>query len=214
MKAIAVAAASLLALAAGAARAAEPSIKDYPDVTDTSFVEANGDKVLQLSIVIPAARQAVWEQVTTTAGYVRWATPMARIDFGLGGMIEASYDSHAKIGDPDNIKNRIVAYVPGRWMAIQNAQAPADLPNRDAFREIVTMMEFEDSGTGATKVTLTAVGYRPTPAFDDLYTHFGWGDAYTLAKLKLSFTKGPIDWKAAEARAQAQAAADKVQGKK
>jgi uncharacterized protein YndB with AHSA1/START domain len=204
------AAAAALALAASAHAQKAPSIKDFPEVTDTSFKEANGNSVLQISLVIPAPRGAVWDQVTTTEGYLRWATPMAKIDFGVGGMIEASYDAKAKLGDPDNIRNRIVGYVPGRWLALKNEQAPHDLPDREEFKQVVTIMEFEDAGPGATRVTLTGVGYKPEPAYQELLQHFGWGNAYTLMKLKQSFTKGPIDWKAAAARAEAKAASDKV----
>lgn len=202
-------AASLTAAAlAGAAQAQSP--KDFPEVTDGSFVEPNGQKVLKLSLVIPARRKAVWERFTTTEGYKAWATPVAKIDFGLGGMIEGSYDLNARLGDPNNIKNRIVAYSPERLLAIQNVQAPKELPNAREFADIVTIMEFEDAGPAATKVTLTAVGYKPGAAYDTLYKHFGWGNAYSLTKLKESFVKGPIDWKAQAAQQQAAAASAKV----
>jgi hypothetical protein len=40
-------------------------------------------------------------------GFTRWATPVAHITLGNdGGMMESSYRLTAKIGDPDNIKNR------------------------------------------------------------------------------------------------------------
>lgn len=202
------AAAAALALMAGGAHA--QSIKDYPEVVDTSSVEPDGSKVLQIAVDIPVERSRVWRQFTTTDGYKAWAVPVGQVDFRLGGVIEGSYDYHAKLGDPDNIKNRIIAYVPGRLVAIQNVQAPAALPGRKEFGEIVTTIEFADAGPAATRVTLTAVGYKPGEPYDTLYKHFGWGNAYTLMKLKQSLVKGPIDWKAAEAREQAQAAAKKV----
>jgi uncharacterized protein YndB with AHSA1/START domain len=200
--------AAALALMAGGAQA--QSIKDYPEVVDSSSVEPDGGKVLQLAVVIPVERSRVWRQFTTTEGYKAWAVPVGAVDFRLGGVIEGSYDYHARLGDPNNIKNKIIAYVPGRMLAIQNVQAPVELPGRKEFGEIVTTMAFEDAGPGATRVTLTAVGYKPGEPYDTLYRHFGWGNAYTLMKLKESLVKGPIDWKAAEAREQAQAAARKV----
>lgn len=202
--------AAALALFAGAAQA--QSIKDFPDVTDASFVQANGNKVLKIALVVPAARKAVWDRFTTTEGYKAWAVPVAKVDGILGGFIEGSYSSKAKIGDADNIRNQIVVYSPERTLAIQNVQAPADLPGRKEFGEIVTVMEFEDAPQGATRVTLTAIGYKPGEPYDTLYKHFSWGNAYSLMKLKESFTKGPMDWKAAEAKAQAKAASDKVTG--
>lgn len=208
---LALASAAALASVAWSAAAA-PSIKDYPEVHDASFVEPNGQKVLRISLVVPAERQKVWERFTTTEGYKAWAVPVAKIDFGLGGVIEGSYDANAKIGDPDNIKNKIVAYAPARMLAFQNVQAPANLPGRKEFGEIVTVMEFEDAGPAATKVTLTAVGYKPGEPYETLYRHFHGGNAYSLMKLKESFVTGPIDWKAQAARRQAQAASEKVTG--
>lgn len=202
------ASAAALALLAGAAQA--QSVKDFPDVVDSSFVQANGNKVLRIALTIPAARKAVWDRFTTTEGYKAWATPVAEVKPGVGGMIEGSYDFNAKVGDPDNIKNQIVVYSPERTLAIQNVQAPKALPGGREFGEIVTLMEFEDAGPAATKVTLTAIGYKPGEPYDTLYRHFSWGNAYSLIKLRDSFTKGPIDWKQVEAQQQAKAAAAKV----
>ena len=199
---------AVLALSAGAAAA--QSIKDYPEVADTSFVQANGHKVLRIALDVPAPRKAVWERFTTTEGYRAWAVPVALVDGRLGGMIEGSYDFTAKVGDPDTIRNQIVVFQPEQTLAIRNVNAPKALPGREQFGEIVTVMEFADAGSGATRVTLTAVGYKPGEPYDTLYRHFGWGNAYSLTKLKESFTKGPIDWKLVQAQQEAQAAAKKV----
>jgi uncharacterized protein YndB with AHSA1/START domain len=202
--------AAALALSAGAALAQSP--KDFPEVADTSFTEAGGAKVLQLSLTIPAARKDVWARFTTADGYRAWATPMAKIDFGLNGLIEASYDSKAKVGDADNIRNRIVAYVPERLIAQKNENAPASLPGREKFGEIITLIELADAGPGQTRVTITGVGYKPGEPYATLFRHFGWGNAYSLMMLKQSFVKGPVDWQKLEAQRQAKAAAAKVQG--
>ena len=201
--------AAALALLAGPASA--QSVKDFPEVTDASFVQADGGKVLKISLVVPAPRKAVWDRFTTSEGYRAWATPVAQVTGGPGGVIEGSYDFKARIGDPNNIKNQIVLWSPERTLAIKNIQAPKDLPGRVEFADIVTVMEFEDA-PGGTKVTLTAVGYKPAEPYLTLYRHFSRGNAYSLMKLKESFVKGPIDWKAQAARQQARAASDTVTG--
>lgn len=204
--------AAALALLAGAASA--QTARDYPEVADTSFTEASGNHVLQLALVVPAPRKDVWARFATAEGYKAWATPMAKIDFGINGLIEASYDSKAKLGDPDNIRNRIIAYAPERMMVLKNENAPASLPGRDKFNEIVTIIELADAGPGQTRVSITGVGYRPGEPYDTLLKHFAWGNAYSLMKLKESFVKGPIDWKAVEARQQAQAASAEMTEKR
>src|SRR3954471_25044875 len=110
---IAVAAAAALAGTAAASVATDGigSWRDFPGVANSSFVEPGGDRALQLSIDIPAPQQAVFDAFTTTDGFRSWAAPVAHVDLRVGGVIEASYDAHAKLGDRDNIRNQILAYV-------------------------------------------------------------------------------------------------------
>lgn len=214
MKRLVLAAVAAAALATSAF-AAEPSFPDwrqYRDVTNSSYVEADGDKVLQLSIVVKATPAQVWRAFTTGEGYREWVAPVAKIDLAVDGMIEASYDANAKIGDPDNIKNQIVAYVPEKMLSIRNVQAPKALPHRDLFPQISTTIELEDLGQGRTRVQLTAVGYGKDPGFDVLYRHFEWGNAYTLDQLKKRFDTGPVDWAALAERRKAAAASAVVTG--
>lgn len=204
------------ALLATAAHAVEPAKvadwRDFRAVTNSSFVEADGDKVLQLSIVVTASPAQVWDAFTTAEGYRAWVAPVAAVDLRIGGDIEASYDPTAKIGGPDNIKNRIVAYVPERLLSFRNAQAPKALPHRELFGDIVTTLEIEDLGAGRSRVSLTSVGYAPGEGFDVLYRHFEWGNAYSLNELKKRFETGPIDWAAVFERRKAAAASAVVTG--
>lgn len=204
------------ALSLSVAQAAEPAKfpdwRQYRDVTNSSFVEADGDRVLQLSIVVNATPAQVWDAFTTAEGYRAWVAPVAAVDLRIGGDIEASYDPAAKIGGPDNIRNRIVAYVPQRLLSFRNVQAPKALPHRELFGEIVTTLEIEDLGAGRARVSLTAVGYGPGEGFDVLYRHFEWGNAYSLNELKKRFETGPIDWAALFERQKAAAASATVTG--
>ena len=181
----------LFAALAGTATAAErqPSWRDYPGVENTSYVEPSGDRAIQLSEVIPASAHDVFAAFTTSAGFRSWAVGMAEIDLRVGGMIEASYDAKAKPGDPDNIRNRILAYVPDRLLVIRNEQAPRQLPGREAFARTVTMVEFQALGPNSTKVSVTNAGYGADAESAAAYRHFEWGNAYTLDALKRHFEK-------------------------
>jgi uncharacterized protein YndB with AHSA1/START domain len=192
---------------------AAPSWRDFKDVSNTSFVEPDGDRSLQLSIDVPAPPKAVFDAFTTSEGFSSWAVPLAKVDLRVGGMIEASYDANAKLGDPNNIKNGIIAYVPDRLLIIHNVQAPTGFVDSALFQKTVTIIEFTAVDANTTHVTLTNAGYGKGAGFDDVYSHFEWGNAYTLHELRARFVNGPTDWAAMAAKEKAQAATKAVQGK-
>lgn len=176
-----------LVFIAGTAHAqAAKSWRDFPGVSNTSYVDAAGERALQLSMDIPAPPRAVFEAFATSEGFKRWAVAVARVDLRTGGEIESSYDPKAALGDPNNIKNQIVTFIPDRLLVIRNVQAPAGFPGKDAFQKTVTVIEFEPITTG-TKVRLTNTGYGTGPEADTVYGHFAWGNAYTLAQLHKRF---------------------------
>ena len=196
---------------AAAVRAAEPSWRDFKDVANTSYREASGERSIQLSIDVPATPHDAFTAFTTSDGFSSWAVPIAKVEFRIGGYIEASYDPNAKIGDPGNIKNAIVAYVPDRILVIHNVQAPAEFADQELFQRTVTIIEFTALEPGRTRVTITNAGYGAGERFDTLYRHFEWGNAYTLQALKTRFDKGPVDWSAKKAKLKSEAAAQAVQ---
>jgi uncharacterized protein YndB with AHSA1/START domain len=207
------AAAATIAALTSAAAAPVPSWRDFKDVTNTSFTEPDGDRSLQLSIDVPAPAHDVFTAFSTSQGFSSWAVPVANIDFRVGGMIEASYDSHAKLGDPNNIKNAIVSYIPDRLLIIRNVQTPPGFVNAALFQKTVTMIEFQPLDANNTRVTLTNAGYGTGAGFSDVFAHFEWGNAYTLHELRKRFVEGPVNWVAAEAKEKAATAVRTVQEK-
>ncbi len=191
-----------LAAAAAAAAAAMSAIAQESHVVDESFTEADGDRVIQVSVEIPAAPEAVWERWTTAEGWTSFATPHAAVDFRVGGVIETSYGESFEAGSPANIKNEVLAYVPGRALAIRAIQAPPGFPNPELFFQTATLVEIAPAGDGS-RVTVTGTGFRPGAEFDQLYAMFRSGDALTLENLRKSFVDGPIDWTAGRGEAEA-----------
>lgn len=176
MKTMIAAAALTLAFAAGT-RAATP-------VADTSWTRPDGERVLELSVVLPVPLEQAWEAFTTEAGFRAWGAPAAWIDLRVGGEYEASYDARAGRGAPGNIRNRIVALVPPRLVVIQNVQAPPDAPfDAAAFQQTQTAVHFSPLGPNETRLTLQNAGYRAGAAFDGVYRHFRMGNTWTLEQL-------------------------------
>lgn len=165
-----------------------------PEVTNTSYVASDGSRVQQLEVVVPATPEEVWAAFTTTEGFSSWAVPVAWVDFEVGGIMETSYDPGARRGDPENIKNRILSYLPMRMIAIQAVQAPSDFPHPDLLDELFTVIEIEALTPGRVRVRASGVGYGEGEGWDTLYRFFERGNTWTLEQLHRRFTDGPTDW--------------------
>jgi uncharacterized protein YndB with AHSA1/START domain len=175
--------ASLALALAGTAAAATKT----PDVANTSFVMADGERTLQESVVIAAPLPILWKAFTDTDEFKRWSSPVAAIDLKVGGSLEASYDPKAKLGDPDNIRHRIITYVPQRLIVFQNIQAPRQLPDADRFQRTVTVVEYIPAGAGATRVVISSTGWGNDPQSQRLYKFFEADNAEVLEQMKKTY---------------------------
>ena len=163
-----------LALAvAGGASAADK----YPEVRNSSMLDAQGSRVLQLSIELNAPPKAVWDAFTDAPTVRRWSAPLAEIDLRQGGTMEENYDAQAKLGGAENIRHEIIAYVPGQTLVFRNTNAPSALPARDLYRRVVSILQVQDLGGGRSRLTLSQAGYAPGPGFDQLYAFFSEDNA-------------------------------------
>ncbi len=171
----------ILALAASGGAAAAGK---YPDVRDTSMVDAQGSRVLQLSIELKAPAKAVWDAFMDAPTVRRWSAPLAQIDLRQGGTLEESYDAKAPLGGPDNIRHEIIAYVPGRTAVFRNTNAPHQLPGRDLYHNVVSILQVDDLGAGRSRLTLSQAGYAAGADYDKLYAFFSEDNAELMESLK------------------------------
>jgi len=174
-----------LMLAASSATAAEK----FPDVRNTSSVDAGGSRVLQLAIDLNAPARAVWEAFADAPTVRRWAAPLAIIDLKQGGSMEESYSAKAQPGDPNNIRHEIIAYVPGQMLVFRNTNAPSGLPGREFYKRVVSILEVQDLGDGKSRLVLSQTGYAPGPEFDKLYAFFQEDNAELMESLKAELEK-------------------------
>lgn len=180
MKGLLIAAA---AFAFASAALAETPVK--PAYHQVKGVAGDGTRFYQDSIVIKAPVKALWAAFTDQDAYRKWAgVPVSTIDFRLGGVIEASYDPKGRLGDPQNIKNMFIAYIPDRLLVFRNVQAPDGLPSKNDYGKTVKTLEFEELGPSETRVTISGMGFSEGTGFDQLYAFFSHGDGQMLVGLK------------------------------
>ncbi len=186
---LAVAATAFLCASAAFAADAPPAIKD------ASFKDSEGHRVLRDAIIVDAPVEKVWAAFTTDAGFETWAVPLAHITPGNGGMMESALFPGAKIGDANNVLNRIDVYLPEQLLVIHNEHVPSGGPiDPETYDKVRQMIAFEPVGAGQTKVTQTVIGFGDGVKFDDLYAHLRGGNAQYLSMLAKSFRDGPTDW--------------------
>ncbi len=168
-----------LAFVASSAAAAEPETAALKQ-----GVAADGTRFYEDTLIIKAPPKALWAAFTDTDSYRKWAVPVAAIDFRLGGGIEASYDPKGHLGDPQNIKNTLIAYIPERLLVFRNVQSPDGMPGKEVYAKTVKTLEFEALGPSETRVTVSGIGFGSGAEFDQLYKFFSVGDGHMLATLK------------------------------
>jgi uncharacterized protein YndB with AHSA1/START domain len=154
------------------------------DVRNSSFVEPNGERVLQLSIEIAAPPAKVWKGFVDEETLRHWNAPVVHVDLRNGGEIEESYDPKAKLGGGQTIHHRILTYLPERLLVLQNISTPPGLPGAEAYPRIVQVIQLEPLADGGTRVTLSGAGYGAGRSFDQLYSFFAEGNAGYLKSLK------------------------------
>jgi uncharacterized protein YndB with AHSA1/START domain len=172
------------ALVAMAAPAFAAQADRFPDVANASAAMPNGDRVLRLSIDLNAPPSAVWAAFADPAVVRRWAAPLAIIDLRNGGSMEESYDAAAKAGDPDNIRHEILAVAPEHLLVFRNTNAPHQLPGREAYKTVISVLEVDDLGAGRSRLVLTQTGYARGADYDTLYAFFSGGNAALMEDLK------------------------------
>ncbi len=73
-------------------------------VANTSYVTQYGERVLQLSIIVPINLKETWKLFTTDEGLKKWIAPVAKIDMKIGGSIRTNYDKEKTVEDTSSIK--------------------------------------------------------------------------------------------------------------
>ena len=178
---------TIVATLSGLALVASAGLARAEQVQTVEGRAADGARYYEDSLVIHAPAATLWTAFTDTAAFKRWSAPVSAVDFRLGGDLEASYDPKGHLGDPQNIKQAFIAYLPERLLVFRNVQAPAGLPGGEVYGKTVKVVQFEPLGPDTTRVTVSGVGFADGPAFDQLYRFFVAGDGQLLKSLSSAF---------------------------
>jgi uncharacterized protein YndB with AHSA1/START domain len=179
--------------------AATPALA-APAVKNTSYLAPDGSRVLRHEVVVRADVAAAWQAFTTAEGWRDWAAPYATrstAQLSTETEFETSYNPKAVAGAETNIRQRVLAYIPGRMFAFRTTQSPKGFPHPKEITHVFNVVEFEPLAKKRTRVRLSMIGFGTGDGFDGLYKFFEAGNAWSMAKYAAHFANGPIDWKKA-----------------
>jgi hypothetical protein len=63
----------------------QPVVAGTEPVLDTSYRSTQGERVIELIVVVRAPVDRVWNAFTAGDAFSKWAAPFARIDLRVGG---------------------------------------------------------------------------------------------------------------------------------
>jgi len=156
----------------------------------TSYVAADGSRVLRHEIDVNAAPAEVWRAFTTNEGLRAFVAPVVAIDLRLGGMWESSYDPNAHLGDPGNILNEVISFLPERMLSIRVARTPPDFQHADVAKQVWTVIEIVDLGQHRSRVATSMCGWKSGPDWDAVYSFFERGNTIVAEHLR-DYLNGP-----------------------
>jgi uncharacterized protein YndB with AHSA1/START domain len=133
--------------------------------------------------IVNAPASEIWRAITTPEGYEIMGAAHAQVDLTIGGEIRTHYDPQGRLGDPETIVNEILAYDPGRMLAIRVKQAPASFPFRDVIDGTWSVFYLTPLGEDMTHLEVVGLGYTDDPASQRMREYFDKGNRYTLDRI-------------------------------
>lgn len=153
-------------------------------VTNTSYVNQYGEKILRLSIVVPANLTTTWELFTTEKGLKKWIAPVAGIDMKTGGVIKSNYDATKSIDDSSSIRLDIINHLEYEMLTLKvnlnNSFSPEAKKEDKHLQEII---KFEKIDENHTKVISSMIGWGKGSHWDKVYGFFERGNDWTFKEI-------------------------------
>lgn len=153
-------------------------------VANTSYVTQYGEKVLQLSIIVPINIKEAWKLFTTDEGLKKWIAPVAKIDMKIGGSIKTNYNQNKTVDDTTSIKLDIINYIEYEMLTLKvnlnNSFSPEAKKEDKNLQEILQFVKVDDNKT---KIISTMVGWGQGTHWDKAYVFFEKGNDWTYREI-------------------------------
>jgi uncharacterized protein YndB with AHSA1/START domain len=151
---------------------------------------ASSGRMIRVGKDIKAPVSEVWRVFTTSKGAEEFFAQNANIGLAIGGPYEIQFDLKDERSGTKGLK--ILSYAPEEMISFQ-WNAPPEFPEvRNGGTWVVVGMHPVNPHT--THVTITHLGWKDGPEWDQAYAHFQRGWSELINRLDKRFMGGPIDW--------------------
>ncbi len=160
------------------------------DAPSATLSPAGAGRAVQVEGNVHAPLAEVWRVFTTSQGAEEFFAQKANIGLAIGGPYEIQFDPNDERSGTKGLK--ILSYAPEEMISFQ-WNAPPDMPVvRNGGTWVVIQLRPLDAYT--THVTITHLGWKDGPEWDQAYAHFQQGWSELMTRLEKRFTDGPVDW--------------------
>jgi len=153
-------------------------------VNNTSYINASGEKVLQLTMTIPLDAKEAWKYFTVDSLLSLWIAPVAHIELKNGGTILTNYDKTKSLSDSSSIKLDILSYLENELLVLKvklNAHFPLKTQEEDQhLQEIIQLVPVTP---GKTRIISSMIGWGRGKEWDQTYDFFVKGNEWTYREL-------------------------------
>lgn len=138
---------------------------------------------------IEAGIDSVWHAFTTSEGLQSWVSPLADIDFRVGGKWRANYNKDGELGDATTIENTVLSYDPKRMLSIKATGFPEGFEFVEAAKTTWSVFYFAALTDAKTKITVVGLGYSNSEESQKLLAFFKPANRYSMDQLKAALEK-------------------------
>lgn len=153
-------------------------------VTNTSYVNKSGEKVLRFEITVPLTLDKAWELCSTDEGLKKWMAPLVHIELKAGGHIITNYNVTKALDDTTSIRLPIASYIEKEMMVLKvklnyNFSAAVRKEDDHLF-EIIQLKKIDNMHTS---IVSSMVGFGEGDEWEKTYQFFLKGNAWTCEQL-------------------------------
>ena len=169
----------------------QDEIKDLEDRIISKIDSSRHDNlVLIQEFTVNTALSKAWKAYTVENEYKKWAAPLVRIDFKIGGTIKTNYNINGKIGDKTTIVTNIINYVSETLITLQAEISPhfPEFMKKDA-KDFYNVIYFEKISETKSKIISYGIGYKKSEKYMKLLNYFITANESVLKKLIIALER-------------------------